>query len=115
MRSRSRADAWALNAPAGWDRSSRCRGATDHLVRAVRGYIRTMPAASPSDFVTVVIPELLTRRTVAQFLVHREAFLLKTALLFEPGVVVTDVPLVPRMNRGVVPTIARWSPSAASC
>ena len=26
---------------------------------------------------------------------HREAFLLKTALLFEPGVVVTDVPLVP--------------------
>ena len=71
-----------------------CRGADDHLVRAVRGYIRTV-ARKPEDFVTVVIPEAATRRTVAQFLVHREAFLLKTALLFEPGVVVTDVPLVP--------------------
>ncbi|HVD71934.1 MAG TPA: APC family permease [Actinomycetota bacterium] len=86
-------DSWALNAPRLGPLELLPRG-DDHLVRAVRGYIRTVPR-KPEDFVTVVIPELLTRRTVAQFLVHREAFLLKTALLFEPGVVVTDVPLVP--------------------
>ena len=86
-------DAWALNAPRLGPLDLLPRG-EDHLVRAVRGYIRTI-GRKPDDFVTVVIPELLTRRTVAQFLVHREAFLLKTALLFEPGVVVTDVPLVP--------------------
>jgi amino acid transporter len=86
-------DAWALNAPRMGPLELLPRG-DDHLVRAVRGYVRTI-GRKPDDFVTVVIPELLTRRTVAQFLVHREAFLLKTALLFEPGVVVTDVPLVP--------------------
>ena len=86
-------DSWSLNAPRLGPLEMLPRG-DDHLVRAVRGYIRTV-ARKPEDFVTVVIPELLTRRTVAQFLVHRETFLLKTALLFEPGVVVTDVPLVP--------------------
>ncbi|HET6714837.1 MAG TPA: APC family permease [Actinomycetota bacterium] len=75
------------------------RGAHRHLVRAVRGYVRSMPRHERDRFLTVVIPELLPRNTVWQFLRHREAFLLKTALLFEPRVVVTDVPLVPSEAR----------------
>ncbi len=86
-------EAWSMRAPRLGPLELLPR-ADDHLVRAVRRHIRAM-ARGDDDFLTVVIPELLTRRTVAQFLVHREAFLLKTALLFEPGVVVTDVPLVP--------------------
>jgi hypothetical protein len=42
-----------------------------------------------------VIPEELRNRSWFQFLVDRDPLRLKTALLFEPGVVVTDVPLVP--------------------
>ena len=75
------------------------RGADRHLVRAVRRYVRSMPRHERDRFLTVVIPELLPRNTVWQFLRHREAFLLKTALLFEPRVVVTDVPLVPSEAR----------------
>ena len=70
-----------------------------HLVRAVRRYVRSLPKHEGERFLTVVIPELLPRNTVWQFVRHREAFLLKTALLFEPRVVVTDVPLVPSEAR----------------
>ena len=90
---------------AGWEVAAprigtleRLIGADRHLVRAVRARIRSIERR-PEDFVTVMIPEALTRRTLWQFLVHREAFLLKTALLFEPGVVVTDIPLVPGDDR----------------
>jgi amino acid transporter len=90
---------------AGWDVAAprlgpleRLEGADRHLVRAVRKQIRSIDRR-PEDFVTVMIPEALTRRTVWQFLLKREAFLLKTALLFEPGVVVTDIPLVPGDHR----------------
>jgi amino acid transporter len=59
----------------------------------------------PDVFVTVVIPERLTKRTASQFLRHRETLRLKISLLFEPGVVVTDVPLVP--GEGVAATGSR--------
>jgi amino acid transporter len=85
--------AWGAAAPRLGD-LERLPQANGHLVRAVKGYLRARERA-PGEFLTVVIPEFLTRRTMSQFLVHREAFLLKTSLLFEPGVVVTDVPSVP--------------------
>jgi hypothetical protein len=47
------------------------------------------------EFVTVVLPEVLVSRSWLQFLRRRRALLLKSALLFEPGIVVTDVPLLP--------------------
>jgi amino acid transporter len=74
-------------------------GADRHLVRSVRRYVRSMPRHERERFLTVIIPELLPRNTVWQFLRHRDTFLLKTALLFEPRVVVTDVPLVPSEAR----------------
>jgi hypothetical protein len=73
-------------------------GADEHLVRALRAEIRRVPRA-PDDFVTVMIPEQLTGRSWLQFLRKRRALLLKAALLFEPGVVVTDLPLLPEEVR----------------
>jgi hypothetical protein len=89
---------WRLVAPRLGD-LRRLDGADRHLVRAVRRFVRGLPRHERDRFLTVVIPELLPRNTVWQFLRHREAFLLKTALLFEPRVVVTDVPLVPSEAR----------------
>lgn len=66
----------------------------EKLVRALRTYIEGIPR-QPGDFVTVVIPEELRGRSWLQFVRQREALRLKTSLLFEPGIVVTDVPLVP--------------------
>jgi hypothetical protein len=66
----------------------------DKLMRALRAYIQAIPRR-PEDFVTVVIAEELGGRSWLQFIRSRKALRLKTSLLFEPGVVVTDVPLVP--------------------
>jgi hypothetical protein len=47
-------------------------------------------------FVTVILPETIRTRSVLRMLRRGSAFWLKAALLFEPGVVVTDVPLLPQ-------------------
>ena len=64
-----------------------------HLVRAVRAYVRSRPRLG-DEFVTVVVPERTGGGLLSQVL-ERRSLLLKTALLFEPGVVVTNVPFVP--------------------
>ena len=69
-------------------------GADDHLVRAVRGKIREL-SRSEDDFLTVMIAEELKGGSWWQFVRDRSPLLLKGALLLEPGVVVTDVPLLP--------------------
>ena len=85
----------------GWDRKAPrlgqlelLAGANERLVRTVRAYVRAFRRA-PGDFVTVVIPEQLSGHSWLQFTRRRAALLLKSSLLFEPGVVVTDVPLLP--------------------
>jgi amino acid transporter len=55
--------------------------------------VRRVPT-EPRDFVTVVIPELFRRPSLLSALVRRVTFRLKVRLLGEPGVVVTDVPLL---------------------
>ena len=62
-------------------------------IRALLSYIRK--SRGDHDFVTVVVPEIITTRSMLNMLRGRSAFWLKAALLFEPGVVVTDVPLLP--------------------
>jgi hypothetical protein len=47
---------------------------------------------SDDEFVTVILPEALDHRRVRQFLRTRRELMLKAAMLFEPQVVVTDVP-----------------------
>jgi amino acid transporter len=69
-----------------------------HPRHGLAGNVRSLVRGAsdrPDTFVTVVVPERLTKRTASQFLRHRETLRLKLSLLFEPGVVVTDVPLVP--------------------
>lgn len=84
---------WDANAP----RLGRLLSPNDpdeRLGRRLRRYIRSIPRET-GDFVTVMIPEVLTGRGWLQFVRRRSALLLKTSLLFESGVVVTDIPLLP--------------------
>jgi amino acid transporter len=65
------------------------------MVRNLRAYLRSIRTDTEDGFVTVVIPEELTSRSLLGYLVRRSRFWLKASLLFEAGVVVTDVPLLP--------------------
>jgi amino acid transporter len=69
-------------------------GNGEGYVRAVRRYLHQLPR-SDGEFTTVVIPEALTGRSLFRYARRGSAFWLKAALLFEPGIVVTDVPLLP--------------------
>ncbi|MEX0985571.1 MAG: APC family permease [Actinomycetota bacterium] len=68
-------------------------GADSHLVRAVRQAVRAH-RTDATGFVTVVVPEDVPAGMLRYLLGPRRAILVKTALLFEPGAVVTDVPSV---------------------
>jgi len=62
------------------------------LTKSVRGYVDKLRSrSSPDDFVTVIVSERVKQ---GRFVTvgTRAGFLLKTSLLFTPGVVVTDVP-----------------------
>jgi amino acid transporter len=61
--------------------------------RAVIDYIRSIPREK-DDFVTVVIPELLTSRSLLGMIRRPGLFLLKLRLLRERQVVITDVPVL---------------------
>ncbi len=84
---------WALAAP----RLGELRplpGADQHLVRALRELLRRRTG---SGFVTIVVPENAGERSLLHQVIHnRRALLLKTSMLFQRGVVVTDVPLLPQ-------------------
>jgi amino acid transporter len=77
-------------------------------VRAIRRYVRRMDRG-PNDFVTVVVPEVLTGRSLFRAVLPRTGtrFMLKAGLLFEPGVVVVDVPLVPEERAQATAQAAR--------
>jgi amino acid transporter len=65
----------------------------DGRVDAVVEYLWALPRGE-SSFVTVVVPELFRSRSMVTAL-KRPEFKLKLKLLREPGVVITDVPVVP--------------------
>jgi amino acid transporter len=83
-------------------------GGGEHLARAIKKYVRAMPR-DHGDFVTVVIPEALVSYSWFQFVRRRRALLLKSSLLFEPGVAVMDVPLTPQER--VEATVATSHPT----
>jgi hypothetical protein len=62
-------------------------------VNAIIQRIRAIPREE-RDFVTVVIPELFRKRSLLQALLKSLTFYLKVRLLAEPGVVITDVPVL---------------------
>jgi hypothetical protein len=61
------------------------------FVDAVRRYVRAIEREG-DEFVTVVVPETLRGRGIAHFFRQRRELMLKAAMLFEPQVVLTDVP-----------------------
>ena len=64
--------------------------------RAAPPYVRGIERA-PSDFVNVVIPEIVQGSASVGYLFRRAALVrLKAGLLREPNIVVTDVPVVVR-------------------
>ncbi len=65
------------------------------MVRSLRSYLRSLRREKKEDFLTVVVPEELAGYSVLQFLRRRSSFWLKASLLFEAGIVVTNVPLLP--------------------
>ncbi len=71
----------------------------DDPLDAVLEYVWGCPRGA-GDFVTVVVPELFRKRSLAAAVVRRSTFSLKLRLLREPGVVVTDVPRVAGPEEG---------------
>ena len=68
---------------------------TEGPVEALLEYVWSLPHGD-SRFVTVVVPELFDRPSLLRAMARRrETFSLKMRLRHEPGVVVTDVPLIP--------------------
>jgi amino acid transporter len=61
------------------------------LTQPVIHYIRTLRSERRVDMVTVIIPEFVTSRWWHGLLHNQSGLLLKLVLLFEPGVVVTNV------------------------
>jgi len=67
----------------------------DGRTDAVIEYLWALPRGE-SNFVTVVIPELFKRPSLVAAVSRRTEFSLKLRLLTEPGVVITDVPVLAR-------------------
>ena len=64
-----------------------------NLTSAVRAYVRRLQPG-PRDVVTVMVPEIVDQGLVRYLVGKNELVRLKAGLLGEPGVVVTDVPVV---------------------
>lgn len=76
-------------------------GDPNDIVEAVRAYVRSLNVPE-NEMVTVVLPEVFRDRGLRHFVRERRLLMLKTALLFERGVALTDVP---------VPESQNWSSS----
>ena len=74
------------------------------VTRALRRYLHMLPRHD-DEFITVVVPETLSSHSMLQFLRTRATLFLKTALLFEPGIVITNCPLLPE-GRAAAATFA---------
>jgi amino acid transporter len=62
------------------------------LIPPLLAYIDTLRERHPDEILTLVLPEYLVAHWWEYILHNQTAFRLKAALLFRPGVVVTDVP-----------------------
>ncbi|MGH2591335.1 MAG: APC family permease [Actinomycetota bacterium] len=86
-----------------WSSFAPRMGRLEHLpenggvVRSLRSFLRSIRGDEVERFLTVVVPEELTGSSWLQFARRssRSRFWLKASLLYESGVVVTNVPLLP--------------------
>jgi amino acid transporter len=65
----------------------------DSPADAVLDYVWQIPRGE-SSFVTVIVPEQFKRPSLLSAVIRRTSFSLKLRLLGEPGIVITDVPIV---------------------
>lgn len=63
------------------------------LLEPLLGYIEEIAAQrQPNEMITIVVPQFVPRRWWHNLLHTQTAFMLRLALLFKPGIMVTDVP-----------------------
>ncbi len=63
------------------------------LVEPLVGYIREIAARSqPNEVITIVVPQFVPRKRWHNVLHAQTAMMLRLALLFQPGIVITSVP-----------------------
>jgi hypothetical protein len=62
------------------------------ITRPILKYVRDYPRLGPRDVITVIIPKYVVGHWWEQLLHNQTALRLKTRLLFQPSVVVIDVP-----------------------
>jgi hypothetical protein len=62
------------------------------LMEPFLGYVDTVGAAHPDDYLTIVIPEFVAARWWHHLFHNQRALLIKAALLFRANTVVTSVP-----------------------
>jgi amino acid transporter len=80
----------------------------DGRVEAVIDYLWALPRGE-SNFVTLIVPELFRRPSFIEAINRRFSFSLKVKLLTEPGVVITDVPVLAQNGSD------SWLPKRAAC
>jgi amino acid transporter len=74
------------------------------ITRPILKYVRDYPRLGPRDVITVIIPEYVVGHWWEQLLHNQTALRLKTRLLYQPNVVVIDVPWHLH-SAGVHPTV----------
>ncbi|HEX9775548.1 MAG TPA: APC family permease [Actinomycetota bacterium] len=79
-----------------------------NLIDPIRSYVRALHH-EPDESITIVLPEVVGRSRLRHYLQRRRLFLLKASLLFEPGVVLTDVTLP--AEQAMTPTRGAVEPS----
>jgi amino acid transporter len=63
------------------------------LLEPLLGYIQEISnQRQPNETITIVVPQFVHRRWWSNLLHTQAAFMLRLALLFKPGIVITDVP-----------------------
>ena len=63
------------------------------LIEPLIGYVRDVARRrQPNEVITIVVPQFVPRHRWHNVLHSQTAMLLRLALLFEPGIVITNVP-----------------------
>ncbi|MBK5269060.1 MAG: APC family permease [Acidimicrobiia bacterium] len=74
-------------------------GESEPISRRVVDRIRQERDTHPGALVTVILADRVRSRSILAFFVHRHSLAIKSRLLFEPGVVVTDLNVVRRFRQ----------------
>lgn len=80
-------------------------GEKESVSQRIVDRVREEKIAHPGTTVTVVLAERVRRRSVFAPLAHRTSLAIKARLLFEPGVVVTDLNVLARSRRSRLPAV----------